>query len=658
MSLIKCPECSKEISDSAECCPHCGLPSQLFYEKAESHNDASLLELEERHAEKVKESLIDFFEKRMCLLDRNDFITSKQKHDIKVEFVELFLYFSSILDSKGKQSVPAHLRNENIGGFLICYESLDRDIDKHNEEYVEEELSKNSEYFDTILSSLDQNIYLDNEQRRAVVTDDDCCLLVAGAGSGKTTTMAAKIKYLVEKKNIAPEDILVFSFTNKATDELRRRVNDGLGINANISTFHSFGFEIIGMAAKDRPNLLRSPFWLISKILKEIIYHDNELLKKTVLFLGYYFDLPDSVFEFGSLEQCHDMRCHSKFESLKSELGEYITNVQNSLSKKKRTLNGEFLRSAEEVQIANFLFLNGLDYEYERPYPHPIPGSYKKYTPDFFIKQGKNETYLEHYGINKNGQNVRFNADELKTYQKRIKDKRLHHRKHGTKLIETYSACGEDRSVIDDLEKLLKSNGFELKQRDPKEIYEKISELDKDKYIQNFTEFMERFIELYKVSGYSRGHFSTLKEKCTDPRTAIFLDIAEIVYEKYQDILYANNEIDFADMINDAEKRLKDMESEGMMLPYKYVIIDEFQDIARQRFNLLQNLLNITDAKIIAVGDDWQSIFSFAGSEVTLFTKFVEMIGGGTEMQITRTYRNSQELIDIAGGSFNQTPHR
>lgn len=65
---------------------------------------------------------------------------------------------------------------------------------------------------------------------------------------------------------------------------------------------------------------------------------------------------------------------------------------------------------------------------------------------------------------------------------------------------------------------------------------------------------------------------------------------------------------------------------------------------------MARELSNVTDAKIIAVGDDWQSIFAFSGSDVTLFTKFCEKMGYGKELKITRTYRNAQEVIDIAGG--------
>lgn len=162
--------------------------------------------------------------------------------------------------------------------------------------------------------------------------------------------------------------------------------------------------------------------------------------------------------------------------------------------------------------------------------------------------------------------------------------------------------------------------------------------------------FMMKFIEQYKTTGYDDSGFAILRERTDNPRTLLFLDIAEQVYHHYQSVLKQRNQIDFADMINDAHFYLQEIERQNVMLPYKYIIIDEFQDIARQRFNLTKRLSQITQAKVVAVGDDWQSIYAFSGSDITLFTRFLELMGAGTELKITHTYRNSQELIDIAGG--------
>ena len=96
---------------------------------------------------------------------------------------------------------------------------------------------------------------------------------------------------------------------------------------------------------------------------------------------------------------------------------------------------------------------------------------------------------------------------------------------------------------------------------------------------------MMDFINQYKTTGYDAGGFEILRNKTDNPRTLLFLDIAEQVYHHYQTTLKQRNQIDFADMINDAHAYLYEIEKQNLELPYKYIIIDEFQDIARQRFN-------------------------------------------------------------------------
>ena len=308
------------------------------------------------------------------------------------------------------------------------------------------------------------------------------------------------------------------------------------------------------------------------------------------------------------------------------------------------------MRSIQEVQIANFLYLNGLDYEYEKEYPYPIPSARKKYTPDFYIKQGEHEAWLEHYALSEEGYNSRFTPQQQFKYQKSISDKRELHRNHQTTLLETWSFYEDQRPLLTHLRELLEKEGFILKQRDYTEVYKKIVETGKDKYIYKLIFFMINFIEQYKTTGYDEKGFSLLRQKTDNPRSLLFLDIAEPVYNYYQQTLKKNNQIDFADMINDANLYLQEIERQNIKLPYKYIIIDEFQDIAKQRFNLTKKLSKITQAKVVAVGDDWQSIYAFSGSDITLFTRFLELMGSGKELKITHTYRNSQELIDIAGG--------
>ena len=99
---------------------------------------------------------------------------------------------------------------------------------------------------------------LDEDQRRVVLTDEDYCLVIAGAGAGKTTTVAAKVKYLVEKKGVDPHKILVVSFTNKAVGELREKINQQLKIDCPITTFHSTGNAILHKDDVDKINIVQN----------------------------------------------------------------------------------------------------------------------------------------------------------------------------------------------------------------------------------------------------------------------------------------------------------------------------------------------------------------------------------------------------------------
>ena len=142
------------------------------------------------------------------------------------------------------------------------------------------------EYFDNIVKEIAPAIQPDDKQQRAVITDDDHCLLVAGAGAGKNTTMAAKVKYLVERKRIRPEEIIVISYTNKAIDELKERINTELGIPAKICTFHAFAFEIIRRLSAQSPDVNYASYQIISDLLEQAIFQGPHLMRKLVLFFG------------------------------------------------------------------------------------------------------------------------------------------------------------------------------------------------------------------------------------------------------------------------------------------------------------------------------------------------------------------------------------
>lgn len=652
MTLIICPECKKRVSDKADACPNCGLPAKFLNKYKSKLEPQELSRMKFNDYDNVQNILISFDKDYTALMSSNRYIASSEIDNIKRTYSDYHQALSTDLILK---HIKANANKNKVDSslldlFLKKFNNIESEVKFHNDRYVEKVVQAEVEYFNDILKAIDPNITLDEEQRRAVVTDDDYCLLVAGAGAGKTTTMAAKVKYLVEKQGIFPEDIIVISYTNKAIDELKLRINKGLNIPVKISTFHAFAFDIIRKFSEIPPEVNFSSYRIIYDLLEKEVLNNKHLMMNLVLFLGYYFDLPEDIFKYDSLEQFHLYKAALDYETIKSSIGEYIHKVELQRSKELKTITGEYLRSIQEVQIANFLYLNGLDYEYERVYPFEIKGARKKYTPDFYISQGEHVAYLEHYGITEVGRSSIYTPEQLSKYKKSIQDKRVIHKRHGTTLLETWSFYYDKRSLFEHLEEILIKEGFVLNPRDLEEVYKTLVATNKDKYVFKLIQFLMVFIEQYKTTGYDSNGFQVLKKVTDNPRTLLFLEIAQQVYEYYQDVLKSRNQIDFADMINDANLYLQEIEMQNLKMAYKYIVIDEFQDIARQRFNLTKRLSEITKAKVVAVGDDWQSIFAFAGSDISLFTRFLELMGSGTELKITHTYRNSQELIDIAGG--------
>lgn len=108
------------------------------------------------------------------------------------------------------------------------------------------------------------------------------------------------------------------------------------------------------------------------------------------------------------------------FTTMRSELDDFKQQIIDTRTKKTVTIQSEMMRSNQEVEIANFLYLNGIEYEYEPLYRYDILFSRKPYTPDFRIWQGDREAYLEHFGISEDGRNNRFSEDELQAYKGRL----------------------------------------------------------------------------------------------------------------------------------------------------------------------------------------------------------------------------------------------
>lgn len=441
---------------------------------------------------------------------------------------------------------------------------------------------------------------------------------------------------------------MIISFTNKAVGELRERINDNLHIDCPITTFHSTGYTILKKSDTQNQRIVDSGYMynVINRYLKSKVLSNSQLVDKLILFFGSYFSAP---YEGDKLNDYFQFISNTDFSTLRSDLHEYMQQIICRRDQKALTLNNEVLRSLEEVRIANFLYLNNIDYEYEPIYQYRILDANKPYTPDFKIKQGDKSSYIEHFGITESGQSNRYTQAELNKYKSRINDKILLHRSHRTDLIYTFSRYNDHRDYIDHLKEQLLQRGYTLRPKPATEVYKKLADNEENKYIFRLTLLICNFISNFKTQGYQLEQFDKFRASTKNIRTDLFLEICSICYLEYQKALKENHCIDFQDMINESADIIHKRLISRDLLDFKYIIVDEYQDISRQRYNLIRELSQLCHAKIVAVGDDWQSIYAFSGSILPLFTRFSQEVSYAQELKITHTYRNAQEIIDIAG---------
>jgi len=599
---------------------------------------------------------MDFRKKLMSFQEVDRYIARSDFISLRDNYSEIYTFFENAKRAKTLDyycEKNALLRSY-VEKFLVEFEDVCLNEDssifaKHNEQYLQRHLKADKDYLDNILVPVDSKIKLDDEQRRVVLSDEDYTLVIAGAGAGKTTTVSAKVRYLVERKGVSPDQILVISFTNKAVGELREKINKQLRIPCPVTTFHKADYAILRRQDAERKMIVDQGFMfsVINNYLKVNILENPELVDKLILFFGSYFDAP---YEGTDLNDFFNYISKADFSTIRGNIDEYSEKIINERTGKCQTITRETLRSFQEVQIANFLFLNGIEYTYEKPYPFNIEKSYKIYTPDFTITQGDKVAYIEHFGITQDGKNNRYNSEQISKYKREVNDKVLLHKKHGTDLIYTFLAYNDGRDLLFHLKEELVAHGFELHPRSSKEVFQKIVNTEENRYISRLVSLVCTFIQNFKTNAYTSEKFFAWKATIRNERTKLFFAICEQCYYEYAKCLKERHAIDFEDMINDSARILREAEEQNLELDFKYIIVDEYQDISRQRFDLTKELSHLCNAKIIAVGDDWQSIYAYAGSDITLFTHFKETFGYGLELRITKTYRNAQEIIDIAGG--------
>jgi DNA helicase-4 len=520
---------------------------------------------------------------------------------------------------------------DELQDFLINAEAWRR---KRNQEWMHRRDTEYAYLFECI-----EKHPLTAAQRKACVVDEDNVLVLAGAGTGKTSTMMAKAAYLIESGLARPEEILMLAYANEAKTELKQRVmaNEKYS-GVRVETFHTLGKSIIAKVEKYSPSVAS-------------IANDEQKMSKFV---------DDAV---SALEADEDF-----VETLRNYFISYLVPVKNRIEFKSegeykrylrnneiRSFQGDVVKSFEELEIANYLFMNGINYVYEADYEHDTRTiDYQQYRPDFYLPDLG--VYIEHFGIARD-RSTAPGIDAV-AYQKGMEWKQKLHKDYGTALIETFSYEAAEGKLLDELERKLhdhcEARDMELVTFQRKKPYSTLKELGTH---LEFSRLLTAFTNSFKASTHSlEGLRASLVANYHDLRFRVFLRIFEYVLAIYEEKLELDKTIDFNDMISRATAYIEDGSYRSS---YKYIMVDEFQDISQARADLIRLMRDaMPGCGLFVVGDDWQAIYRFTGSDVMLTTNFEKHFGFMDTVALDKTFRFNDRISAVASQFVQVNPNQ
>ena len=524
--------------------------------------------------------------------------------------------------------------SETIFKFISDFGAINRLVKQHNEGIITFLLDTHKEFFDHCLK-----YPLDKQQRRSIVSEEENCLVVSSAGSGKTSSIVGKVKYLTEIKKINPQNILLISYTNKAAAELTERMGIA-GLRGY--TFHKLALDIIGQTTGQKPSIYENTDALFVKIYHELL--NDKKFKKSVIEYFIDYQTPEKEWEKRKNERRQQLS-EQKEVRLKATFPD---------------MDGKtvYVRSEQEQKICFALSSLSVKFRYEEPYEHPLVDEmHSQYKPDFsiYFEQGgeTKRIYLEHFGVDEHGLvPIWFAKDRGITYEEAnqkyndgITWKKAAHEKFGTKLLTTSSADFHYSDIREKLKTLLEKADVSIQEKTDAELYDMVLPPN-SKHEKAFIRLVVTFVTLIKSSCKSVDEVLRQTKNAGDERsTFIIKNIFQPVYKRYIEELANINQIDFTDAILQAT----DICRSSHPVKYDYIIVDEFQDISVDRYNFLKVLREGNPpAKLYCVGDDWQSIYRFSGSDMSLFNQFSDYFGQTEINKIETTYRFGEPLVSLS----------
>lgn len=490
-----------------------------------------------------------------------------------------------------------------------------------------------------------ESIRPDADQARILASLAKNLRVTARAGSGKTRLLTALTYFLIAEYKYQPHEILLLAFNRDAAGQLEDQLTKLLQIPAfpGARTFHSLAY---GIAQPE----------------EEVIYDEGEdvwrrkltLLVQNILRGLLDADLLDDVYELFRRETA-EARATGAFLS-----GEAAYDFRRALTQ--FTLAGYSVKSRGEKYIGDFLFEHGLTHYYESA----TRWEGGVYRPDFKIMTGEKSFVIwEHWAVDPDAEHVSDSRDwpeaKLREYQTAARRKREFWQVKEVPLIESCAdACGDREDFEAEISVKL-SPYFPNLQRLPKaELVEKLIAV----HLSKLAVWLGQAIQRAQKRGWDATGLThkLARYSAATERESLFLALLEKVFAAYEPRLEAEGKTDFDRLFNRAITLLRSNPPQTFMggkqttidlRRLRYCLVDEAQDLSPQFIEAVSCLRSLNpNIKLMFVGDDWQAINRFAGSDVELFTdEITTNFGKCATPTLATNYRSVRKVV-LAGNKL------
>ena len=501
--------------------------------------------------------------------------------------------------------------------------------------------------------------HLSDEQLAAIGDCSAHTLLAARAGSGKTTVIKHKIDFLIDHLSYKPSEIMALAFNSDAAGKIRRDLQTEFKHLSftNARTFHSLAYQI----ARPKEELLfdagSGSNAKQSQLIQDLIREEANPAFRQMLYAYFRQELEE-------LKDTDSLLSKKDFYDLQR-------------SRTQETLKGDAVKSSGEKWIADFLFEHGIRYVYERPWFIDGDEEKARYRPDFSLAVwGRSpDIVIEHWGIDESDTERETPPHWRKTageYLLEMKKKRCYWKdwniKKGDKpviFLETSIVDMKNgRAQFEQhLHKLLEAAGVDLRRLPEATIVDKVV----NRHITKFANMCLQFVSRSKKQRLTSVDIARrINEFSFDSsKEEIFNMLALKIYRRYELELAKRCQIDFDDLINRSVETIcksndailvKDgPDSELDLRNVRWLLIDEYQDFSKSFFCIISALYEHgCTFKLFCVGDDWQAINGFAGSDLKFFRKFSDYFPDAKELTLQNNYRSQSNVVTQGNAFMNK----